>query len=184
MEPQQDTIPPMKVEDINELFENAIKDPTLLSTLDIDSLLSSLENDKNDYLEKKTIDSVIKEIYEIVNTMKIPKEKKIDYCQKLREYRYVNNINELHRGKHVKWIHVNHAPDPSRPNKPQLIGGGIVVNIKFMDNGTHVLVRTPNNQFINILFDNCYIFQKMNLQEQLILMAYGYLEKMENDARK
>ena len=35
--------------DINEIFENAIKDPSLLSTLDINNLLNSLENDKNDY---------------------------------------------------------------------------------------------------------------------------------------
>jgi hypothetical protein len=166
------------MDDINELFENAIRDPSLLSTLDIDSLLSSLENDKNDYLENKTIDSVIKEIYNIVNNVKdINQEKKLEYCQKLNEYRYVPSINELHKGKHIKWIRIDFVPDPNRPNKARLVGGGIVVDIKFRDNGTHVLVRNEMNRFIQIKFDDCYIFQKMNLQEQLILMAYGYLEK-------
>ena len=34
--------------DIYEIFENAIKDPDLLSPLDIDKLLQSLENEKNE----------------------------------------------------------------------------------------------------------------------------------------
>ena len=46
-----------------------------------------------------------------------------------------------------------------------------------MDNGTHVLVKNKMNQFIQIKFDDCLLFQKMTLQEQLILMAYEYLEK-------
>jgi hypothetical protein len=152
---------------INNLFEEAIKDPTLLSTIDIEKLLDSLENERNDYLENKTIESVINEVYEKINELEISKEIKLHYCQKLKEYRLVNDIHELHKGKHIKWI---------RNNK--LIGGGIVVNIKFLDNGTHVVVRNILNKFIQIKFDDCNIFQKMILQEQLILMAYGYLDNL------
>ena len=38
---------------VNEIFENAMKDPSLFSTIDIENLLNSLENEKNDYLENK-----------------------------------------------------------------------------------------------------------------------------------
>ena len=41
--------------DVNEIFENALKDPELFSTLDIEQLLDSIENDKNDYLERKMV---------------------------------------------------------------------------------------------------------------------------------
>jgi hypothetical protein len=153
--------------DINKIFEDAMKDPTLLSTIDINKLLESLENDKNDYLENKTIKKMTKEIYDTINKLDIDKEKKINYCQKLNEYRLVNDICDLHKGKHIKWIKLLNN---------QLIGGGIVVNIKFMDNGTHVLVKNQMNRFIQIKMDDCIIFQKMILQEQLILMAYEYLE--------
>ena len=151
---------------INKIFEEAINDPTLLSTIDIEKLLEPLENEKNDYLENKTMEKITKEIYKKINEFDIEKEKKISYCQKLNEYRLVNEICELHKGKHIKWINLN--------NK-QLIGGGIVVNIKFMDNGTHVLVKNQMNRFIQIKIDDCLIFQKMTMQEQLILMAYEYL---------
>jgi len=154
--------------DIHKIFEDAINDPTLLSTINVEELLDSLENEKNDYLENKTIEKITKEIYNKINKLDIEKEKKINYCQKLNEYRLVNDICDLHKGKHIKWI---------KTENNQLIGGGIVVNIKFMDNGTHVLVKNQMNRFIQIKFDDCIIFQKMTLQEQLILMAYGYLEK-------
>ena len=152
--------------DINTLFENALNDPTLLSTLDINKLLDSLENDKNDYLENKTIETVTKEIYSKIDELDISIDNKKHYCQLLGEYRLVNDIHELHKGKQIKWI---------RLSNKRLIGGGIVVNIKFLDNGTHVLVKNPISKFIQIKFDDVCIFQKMTMQEQLILMAYGYV---------
>ena len=152
--------------DINELFANAMSDPTLLSNIDIQKLLDGLETDKNDYLEKKTIDSITEEIYDIVNELDVTIDTKKRYCQLLNEFRYVHDIHELHKGKQIKWI---------RTSDNRLIGGGIVVNIKFLDNGTHVLVKNPINKFIQVRFDDCQIFQKMTMQEQLILMAYGYV---------
>lgn len=151
--------------DINELFEKAMSDPTILNTIDIEKLLENLENDRNDYLENKTIETVTKEIYNIVNKIAVPLDIKKKYCGQLNEYRYVNDINELHKGKNIKWI-----------RDTKLVGGGIVVNIKFLDNGTHVLVKSPSNRFIQIKFDDCRIFQKMTMPEQLILMAYQYVE--------
>ena len=148
------------------MFENAMNDPTLLSTIDINKLLDTLENDKNDYLENKTIETVTKEIYSNINKLDISVEEKKRYCQLLSEYRLVNDIHELHKGKQIKWI---------RLSNNKLIGGGIVVNIKFLDNGTHVLVKNLMNKFIQIKFDDIWIFQKMTMQEQLILMAYGYV---------
>ena len=155
-----------KLLDINELFANAMSDPTLLSNIDIEKLLDGLETDKNDYLENKTIDSITREIYDVVNKVDVSIDVKKRYCQLLNEYRYVQDIHELHKGKQIKWI---------RLTNNRLIGGGIVVNIKFLDNGTHVLVKNPANKFIQ--FDDCQIFQKMTMQEQLILMAYGYVSR-------
>jgi hypothetical protein len=54
---------------INEILENAKRDPSLFSTLDIDALLESIENDKNDYLENKTMADVTNTIFEMVNSM-------------------------------------------------------------------------------------------------------------------
>jgi len=154
--------------DIHELFEKAMKDPSLFSTLDIEKLLSSIENDKNDYLENKSMKIITNEIYEKLKELNISAKTQFDYCQKLVGYRKVDDIYELHKGKHIRWI---------RENSKTLTNGGIVMNIKFLDNGTHVLCMSSGNRFIQFKFDDCIIFQKMTLEEQLIMMAYDYLQK-------
>lgn len=152
---------------INKMFEDAIKDPNLFSTIDIENLLNTLETDKNDYLETKTMQSITDEIYENVSTQ-IPTLTTVqDVCKKLVGYRYVDEINELHKGKHVRWI---------RNNGETLTNGGIVVDIKFLDNGTHVMCKNSMNRFIQYKFDECITFQKLTTDEQLILMAYEYTQ--------
>ena len=47
---------------INQIFEDALTDPSLLSTLDIYNLLDSLENTKNDYLDNKTMTDITNEM--------------------------------------------------------------------------------------------------------------------------
>jgi len=149
--------------DINEIFDNALKDPSLLSKLDIDKLLDSLENPSNDYLENKTLSDVTNTVYDKLKDIDIEKEKIEILCNKLIGYRYVDEIFELHKGKMVRWLNLD---------KKNLTNGGIVVDIKFLKDGTQILCMNTQNRFIQYKFDNCYTFQKMTPEEQLILMAY------------
>ena len=150
---------------INQLFEDALKDPNLFSTIDIDNLLSKIETDKHDYLENKTMASITTEIYELISDQFHEIDKKKEICKKLTGYRYVDEINELHKGKHIRWI---------RNGTGTLTNGAIVVDIKFMDNGIHVMCKNGMNRFIQYKFDDCITFQKLSNEEQLIMMAYDY----------
>jgi hypothetical protein len=169
--------------DIYEIFENAIKDPDLLSPLDVDKLLEKLENEKNDYLANKTIKSIVEEVYDVINEFDIPKEQKLSYCQRLSEFRFVSNINELHKGKYIQYIRVANFKE-GKEKEVKLMNGGIVVNILFTDYGTRIVLRTSNGKYYKLRFDDIYIFQKMRMNEQIILLAYGYLEKLEEEERK
>jgi hypothetical protein len=151
---------------IDRIFEEALNDPSLLSTLDIDNLLDSIETTKNDYLDNKTMDDITNDIYEKIEEIDIQQDKKEDLYKKLTGYRYVDEIYELHKGKMVRWI---------RMGNTNLTNGGIVTDIKFLDNGIHVLCMNNQRRFIQYKFDDCYTFQKMNTEEQLILMAYSHL---------
>jgi hypothetical protein len=85
-------------------------------------------------------------------------------------YRYVDEIRYLHKGKHIRWIRQN--------NKiPSLTNGGIVVNIKFLDNGIHIVCKNSQNRFIQYKFDDCITFQRLSVEEQLLLMAYENIGK-------
>ena len=148
---------------VKEIFDSALKDPSLLSTIDIDNLLKSLDNEKSDYLEKKTITSVNKEIFNILQENVFDVEKQKIYCNKLIGYRLVDELHELHKGKHIRWI---------RNGTDNLTNGGIVVDVKFLDTGTHILCKNSMNRFTQYKFDDCITFQKLSEIEQLILMAY------------
>ena len=150
---------------INEVYENAIKDPSLLSSLNIEELLDSLENDKNDYLEEKTLDNINNDIFNVINNEDIHVDEKQKICLKLINYRYVDELHELHKGKHVRWL---------RYGKSSLTNGGIVVDIKFLDTGTHILCKNSMNRFIQYKYDECITFQKLSPTELLILMAYDH----------
>ena len=152
--------------DIQQIYEDALKDPTLLSTIDVDKLLDSLENANNDYLTDHTLETIQKEIHDILKQNGIVKIQ--EYCEKLATYRYVDEICELHKGKNVRWIRID------SPEK-KLTNGGIVVDIKFLDNGTHVLCMNNQQRFIQYKFDDCITFQKLSMEEQLILMSYDFL---------
>jgi len=151
---------------INDIFESAKKDPTLFSTIDIENILASIENVKNDYLENKTLAYIVKENFENVRSLGLDKTTMEKICNKLIGYRYVDEIHELFKGRHVRWI-----------RDGVLTNGGIVVDIKFTDDGIQILCKNNMNRFIQYRFDECLTFQKLSSEEELLLMAYEHLQK-------
>lgn len=158
--------------DIQNIFEKALKDPSLLSSIDVNKLLENIENDRNDYLENRTTQIIISEIFEKISELNLTEITSKKYCDKLIGYRFVDEIHELHKGKHVRWIRLKGQSQ----NEPLLTNGGIITDIKFLDNGTHILCMNALRRFIQYKFDECLTFQKMTMEEQLILMAYDVVK--------
>jgi hypothetical protein len=79
---------------------------------------------------------------------------------KLTEYRYVDKICDLIRGKYVRWIRLSGLT---------LTKGGIVADIKFLENGIYILIKNARNQFIQYKFDDCITFQKLSPEELLYI---------------
>ena len=151
---------------INKLFENAQKDSSLLDTININEIISMSENDNTDYINKKTMNDILNSVYEGLTELPINEIKRNELYNKLAGYRIIENIYEIHKGKHIRWIRYN-TPD-------KITNGAIVAEIKFYNNGTHVLCKTIHNKIFQIKYDECLIFQKLSVGEQLILMAYEY----------
>lgn len=155
----------LTAETINQVYQDALADPSLLSTLDVDELLSTLETNKNDYLENKTLNGITDDVYNCIRDIHVDNETQEQMCLKLVGYRLVEELHELHKGKHVRWI---------RHGSSNLTNGGIVVDIKFLDNGTHVLCMNSMKRFIQYKYDDCITFQKLSPTELLILMIYEH----------
>lgn len=146
--------------DINELFKQAKNDPSLLSNINIDELLNDTDDVKNDYLQDKTIDNIQEDVYDSLEEVFKTDEDILVHVDKLRDYRLVDEVSELHNGKHIRWI---------RRGTTKLTNGGIVVEVKFIENGINVLCKNAMHKFIKIKYDDCIIFQKLTIDEQIIL---------------
>ena len=170
----------MNSEEINEIFERAKKDPSLFSTMDIENLLETIENEKNDYLENKTMSDIANVLMEQLNDLNLGSQEVEVMYGKLIGYRFVDEIHELHKGKNVRWIRKQSTNNVrlvngQGTNNVRLTNGGIVVDIKFLDTGVHVLCLNSRQRFIQYKFDDCLTFQKLSTEEQLILMAYEHI---------
>jgi hypothetical protein len=163
------------MDNIENIFENVKKDSSLLNTINIDELLNAIENDSTDYLENKTLSSISNEIFVTINQLDCTEERKKDLCEKLIDYRLVNEIYELHKGKPIKAIKLQTADEQVYQPKISIIG--FVLDIKFLDNGTHVLCLKFGKRIFQYKFDNYLTFQKLTDDEHLILMAYEQIQK-------
>jgi hypothetical protein len=152
---------------INTIFENVRKDTSLLATINIEELLKNIE--KNSYLENKTLDDLLEEKMKVLNKLPTTKERKKELCYKLTDYRFVDNIYEVHKGKHIRWIR--------KGENPTLTNGSPVSDIIFSDNGTNIQCRGYQGRIFQIKWDNCFIFQKLSTGEQLILMIHEHINK-------
>jgi len=155
--------------DINAIFEKVKKDTSLLSQIDIDELLKNVNDDKHDYLDNKTLGDILDNNIKVMKNMELTSDQIKNICNRLAGYRYVDNLYELHKGKHIRWI--------CNDNK-KLTNGAIVMDIKFTNNGTHVLCRNAQRRLFQVKFNESKIFQKLSTGEQLILMAYEHVRAM------
>jgi len=110
---------------------------------------------KNDYLQK----------------LILPREKLKEYHTKLKDYRYVDDLADIQYGRYIRWINLKN------PEKIELTRGGMIIDIKILGNGIHVVCKNTYNNRFQIKIDECYIFQKLTDQEKILLLALDYIQK-------
>jgi hypothetical protein len=156
--------------DLDEIYKSAIEDPTLLSTIDVDALIEKMED--NHYLENKSLEDISKEIFYAIQSLghsnennenTEPDECLKQMCLRLSGYRLVDRICDLRNGRLVRWV--------KKKNPKVLTNGGLLVNVKIENTGVKLLCKNNMNRFFSFLFDDCLIFQKLSMEEQVILMA-------------
>jgi hypothetical protein len=155
---------------IQEIYDKAIEDPTLFSTIDIDELLNNIESETTEYLENQTLSTISEKVYRVlINSGISPDINNI--IDKLVGYRYVERVCEIRQGIYIRWI---------KPFSRKLENGGIVISVKICDNGVQVICKTAFGIHFSFKFDECIVFQKLTTEEQLILMSYEYIQKSES----
>lgn len=147
-----------------KMMEWMNNDSNTLSGEDIEKWARKVADDDNipHYLENKNMEKIQQDIVNVCIRENIME----DVLNKLMDYRYVDKTGDVIRGKHVRWIRLSKIPAISHS---PLTNGGIVTDIKFLENVTYILVKNVRNQFIQYKYDDCITFQKLSVDELLLL---------------
>jgi hypothetical protein len=134
-------------------------------------LTKALENEKNENMMKLTTKKIEKiKIRVLKQIVKLDNDLIKTYLLKLKDYIYVDSIDNLKEGSYLRWIDVGKT-------KKELNTGGLLVEVKFVDNETLLVFKNFINRHYTLKFDDLITFQKLNNQELVILLAMDYLGK-------
>ena len=137
--------------------------------IDINNLLTALDNEKNDSIMNLTTPKIQEMIFGILKELHLDKEILIDYFKKLKGYKYVDEINDLKYGGFIRWIPIT---DPTYLPLNQC---GIICDIIISDDGVYIVCKNFMHRHYRFKMDECLIFQKLSAQELVILSALDHL---------
>lgn len=141
--------------------------------MDINKLLSALNDSSNEMLLNYTTASMQQQTLEILSELHLSRETTLDLFNKLKNYKYIEELSDLKYGTYIRWIPID---DPSNL---QLTKGAIFCDYKFTNNGGFCVCKNminPNKQF-QISIEKNLIFQKLTDHELVILAALDHLSK-------
>ena len=133
--------------------------------LDAEKLNHALNNQSNSDIIDVDFKQIEKDKLDILKQLPLTKTALAELMKKLKLYRNVNTLQEIHYGRYIRWIPLTKGPEV------KLTNGGILCNIK-TDKGEVTLVfKNKINSFFQINLTDNIVFQKLTEQELIILTA-------------
>ena len=141
------------------------------SKLDVEKLLTALDNENNSSIGDLTTAKIKTYKNNALQKLQLPRDELKKLHKKLENYRLIEEMEDLQYGHHIRWIRL------TTPEKIFLTNGGIVCDIQVINEEAHVRCFNRYKKLMQIKLDECYIFQKLSDQEQVILNVLDYLAK-------
>ena len=141
--------------------------------MDVSKLLKALDDDSNETLLNFTSDKIKEMNLNIIKELQLPRKDTLDIMNKLRDYKYVDEMNELKYGAYIRWIPIED------PNNVHLTKGALFCEMKITDNGLFCVCKNYgyNLRHFRLSMDKNLIFQKLTEQELVLLSALDHLSK-------
>ena len=139
--------------------------------MDIDLLKNALDNEENSKLFDLNSKKIKKIKMDVLKDFAFSRQVLLDYMNKLKDYRYIDSMNEFNYGRSIRWIQLTNVEDLS------LKKGGVFCELSITDSGVYITCKTFYNTYFKIKMDECLLFQKLSDQELVLLKALDHLEK-------
>tara|TARA_B110000495_G_scaffold197236_1_gene207185 strand:+ start:166 stop:597 length:432 start_codon:yes stop_codon:yes gene_type:complete len=137
----------------------------------IDELVNALGNETNESIMTLTSSKIKSLKNDMLQRLGLSGKELKDMHKKLKSYRYCSDMSDTNYGCYIRWIPLK------TQNKIKLTNGGIIIDIDIINDCVQIKIKNNMNRIFQIKFDECYIFQKLTNQENIILGVLNYLEK-------
>ena len=136
----------------------------------MDKIIQCFDNDLNHSIIKLSYPKIKNIINDLLLQLQFEGDSIKKLHKKLKGYRYVDDLNDIHCGRYIRWFNL------SNKQNLKLTNGGIIIDIRILDDGIHLVCKNNINRKMQIKLDNCLIFQRITDQEHIILNAIKFLE--------
>ena len=103
--------------------------------MDVNKLLKALDDDSNETLLNFTSDKIKEMNLNIIKELQLPRKDTLDIMNKLRDYKYVDEMNELKCGTYLRWINIDN------PNSIILSKGAVFCELKITNEGVFLICK-------------------------------------------
>jgi len=141
--------------------------------MDVNKLLKALDDESNETLLNFTSDKIREMNLNVLKELQMSKQHTLELLKKLKDYKYVDEMNELKYGAYIRWIPIED------PDNIHLTKGALFCEMKITDNGVFFICKNYGYNFrhFQISMDKNLIFQKLTDQELVLLSALNHLSK-------
>jgi hypothetical protein len=141
--------------------------------MDVQKLLHALDDETNENLLNFTTDKLQEMTLNILKELHLPRKDTLDLCKKLKDYKYVDEMNDLKYGTFIRWIPIE------EPDNIYLTKGALFCEMKITDDGVFCVCKNIGymSRHFQIQMDKNLIFQKLTNQELVLLSALDHLAK-------
>jgi hypothetical protein len=141
--------------------------------MDVTKLLKALDDETNENLFNFTTDKLNEMKLNILKELQLPRSVTLDLLKKLKDYKYVDEMDDLKYGAYIRWIPIED------PTNIYLTKGALFCEMKITNDGVFCICKNfgyKHNHF-QIEMDKNLIFQKLTDQELVLLSALDHLAK-------
>ena len=139
--------------------------------LDVDKLIKAADNEANKSILQHTKQEIKQTKNDVLQRLGLHGRQLAEIHKKLRDYRYIEDLDSLNYGAFVRWI------DLRDPHDVYMTNGGIVCDMCPTEDDIIIKCKNPYHKFFQFGFNKCLVFQKLTQQESVLLSAMEYLNK-------
>ena len=139
--------------------------------MDVNKLLKALDDESNENLFNFTSKKILEMNLNILKELQLDKNETLQILKKLKDYKYIDEMNDLKYGTYIRWIPINN------PENIHLTKGAVFCEIKITDNGVFITCKNFMHRHYTFKMDECLIFQKLTSPEKVIIYALDHLEQ-------